>query len=419
MSTSVIKLLEQFNKDPQTQALIDKYLKKSFPELFAISRRETSHSAFLSQVFQENSFHNLGTIPMLALLRILTRRSREQDNHTIETKLQNAVLLNTVKLSNVEIDTEVMTRILYARKQGKADIVIHSDIFIPGVPDIKKLTLVIENKVGSEEHDDQTITYYNYFNSIQAQGEIVLYAFLTPLPSIELDNIGNQPECACTKFIQINYQDILDEVLSPMLRMLENNRTHFIIKEYIDSLGVSFEDVDSNKVSKKNKNKKTIIMAISDEDRELLSAFYERNKELIYASIEAISTDHNQDEDVRKDAGSILESIKKLSSRDMTKYLFNGEKYGKGRLVLAVIKDYAAQNHSADDVKENFKIRKRDIIKEKNKLQKSDRYFDKQEDIIAIDNVEYAVDHEWGKGDEFNSFLDKAKELGYKIQPLP
>ena len=101
---------------------------------------------------------------------------------------------------------------------------------------------------------------------------------------------------------------------------------------------------------------------------------------------------------------------------DRTRYYFNGKKYPKNRLVLAVIKDYA-DRHDIKDVSEKFNTRReRPVIKKFDELSTNDRYFSKDDEIIVSnDGTKYAVDRQWINNSDFSNFLFVASYLGFHI----
>lgn len=109
-----------------------------------------------------------------------------------------------------------------------------------------------------------------------------------------------------------------------------------------------------------------------------------------------------------------------------TKYLFNDKEYGKGRLVLAVIKDYFSKNPEStienlinvfpDDLLGKYHIY--GIIKLKSDIDPknigleggSKRYFSNQEDEIILKSGQIAlVCNQW-MNENFNAFLEYVKD---------
>ena len=74
----------------------------------------------------------------------------------------------------------------------------------------------------------------------------------------------------------------------------------------------------SRNLSFYERHKQELIMALGNEERKLLSSFWEKNQKLILASLYAISSDPEQEKDTRD---SIREALDSLSSdRDRSTY---------------------------------------------------------------------------------------------------
>ena len=118
---------------------------------------------------------------------------------------------------------------------------------------------------------------------------------------------------------------------------------------------------------------------------------------------------------------------KKANYRDTTKYKFNDSLYGKGRLVLAVIKQYVSDNPDLtyDDLQSAFPKKLQGSIGVFNKLsyvisrygdKNHKRHFIKDDEVIGLSDCHIAVSTEWGAGN-INNFIEQAKAHGYSIQP--
>ena len=127
-------------------------------------------------------------------------------------------------------------------------------------------------------------------------------------------------------------------------------------------------------------------------------------------------------------AGSL--EIAMTSKKDFSKYLFNGESYGKGRLALAVVKHYVEDNPdvSLNELLKIFTPGKNGIAGHKYgvltnlieaKQVASDtgrsRYFIKDEDIISIADCQIAVTNQWGAGN-IERMLKLCERLGFKVE---
>lgn len=118
----------------------------------------------------------------------------------------------------------------------------------------------------------------------------------------------------------------------------------------------------------------------------------------------------------------------KTSTKDTTKYLFNGVKYGKNRLVLAVVKEYMRRNPDTSAVMlqavfsptlqgGRFGVIKtltearyefRDVDK---------RFFTSSQDIIKTSTEDCVVCTQWAITN-IPAFIKKAESLGFVIESI-
>ncbi len=111
------------------------------------------------------------------------------------------------------------------------------------------------------------------------------------------------------------------------------------------------------------------------------------------------------------------------SGRDISKYIYNGKEYGKGRCVLAVIKDYVDShpNITYEELEKVFPqslqgretFTTEEIAKAKSSVRV--RNFIRPEDIIVLKDARIAVSSGWGL-DNFTRFIEHCKKLGIEIK---
>lgn len=390
-----------FNNDVDVQRLKEIYYSQTLPEIFAVSRRELTHSSFLAWLFATSSNHGLGTVPLVQLLELYVLKSREQEKNWITDKLSNAIITRDFHISECISVTE--EAVVTANARGRADIVLTCEINLPNLS-LNKLKIVIENKVYSDEHGNQTQTYFDYYESIKEKQEKVLYIYLTPPTSIA--------DADCPEFIHITYQDLLEHVFEPIRRRIDiSKRTQFILNEYISSLSIPADVIEDKNVT----HIQTSILAIGMEEKELLQAFWDKNNRLIIAALTAISSD--DDNEAIDDAKKLLQN---LSQRDFSKYMVNGNgPYCKNRTVEAAVKLYLEKNNDTtiDELKNIFPDNLRrtfgvirschDEIKDKT------RYFEAEHPETK---EKFFICNQWGR--YTNDFVDyvNAANLGIRIE---
>ena len=390
-----------FNNDVDVQRLKEIYYSQTLPEIFAVSRRELTHSSFLAWLFATSSNHGLGTAPLVQLLELYVLKSREQKKKWITDKVSNAIITRDFHISECISVTE--EAVVTANARGRADIVLTCEITLPNLS-LNKLKIVIENKVYSDEHGNQTQTYFDYYESIKEKQEKVLYIYLTPPTSIA--------DADCPEFIHITYQDLLEHVFEPIRRRIDiSKRTQFILNEYISSLSIPADVIEDKNVT----HIQTSILAIGMEEKELLQAFWDKNNRLIIAALTAISSD--DDNEAIDDAKKLLQN---LSQRDFSKYMVNGNgPYCKNRTVEAAVKLYLEKNNDTtiDELKNIFPDHLRrtfgvirschDEIKDKT------RYFEAEHPETK---EKFFICNQWGR--YTNDFVDyvNAANLGIRIE---
>ena len=113
------------------------------------------------------------------------------------------------------------------------------------------------------------------------------------------------------------------------------------------------------------------------------------------------------------------------TTKDYTKYKFNGDEFGKGRLVLAVLKHHIQNNPDLTYAKLDKQFPKScqgnlgvfATIEDANEIfvrTNRHRYFDKPEECITLSDSSIAVCSQWGGN--INQFLKQAESLGYDIK---
>ena len=329
----IINDIIKFNNDSVVQRLRNIYYNQNLPEIFAVSRRELSHSSFLAWLFTSSANHGLGTMPLLHLLELYILSCNTSFQEKISYQLYTAILSRNIKFAECSIITEDSLEV--DGTKGRADIVLDYDIIIPD-SDIKHLKVVIENKVYSSEHDDQTTTYWKYYNNLRDESEEILYIYLTP-PSVISGPTSKY-------FVHITYQELLDHVLEQLLNHPSiSQRTQFILNEYINCLSIPSYVVDENS----NKILQTSILAISMEEKELLRQFIKQHSRLIKNACNALLTD----DDIEESDRTLVEDIVKMAkdNKDRSKYAINGKgEIRKCPLAREVIKTYLELNNNVD-----------------------------------------------------------------------
>lgn len=319
--------LMQFHSNQATRSIIRKINQNSILDIYGIARSETHHSKFLAWLFNPNESHNTGELALRKLLNIAVRRGIEQNNQSevflwVKKRVLTSATHSSTSTSNVQVLTES-----YVEAQGKKGAKGRIDILVSNLAlGGKTINIIIENKIYSNEHDEQTTTYFEGINKkFPKPKNINIFLYLTPKPNLEMPK-EDGPSCTCKDFIEINYQDILTEVLTSILEEPISSATRIAIEDYIHC-------ITSPSIHSKNYNS----MATDEETDELLKKFWDANENLILAAINAFATSGEKKyKGVNKAQKAIAEFI---DNKDYTKYSINGQgEYNKRKLVEKVVR---------------------------------------------------------------------------------
>lgn len=275
--------LQKFNGDVLVSSIREKYNTPSFFEMIDKSRSENVHSAFLSWVFRGQGIPDtIADSPIYLLMNLLAKKSCQQNTcHLMPSVLQDAILSRKIRIDAVKSETEVsisdlaglaldtvdpkndsqrysyLTEII--RTVGdRADIVVKCDV--KNCDPYKHLLLIVENKVDSKEGPakakpnlqipaqysslSQTDRYYDATYHNASSDTAVVYIYLTP------DDL--KKKAICQNFINISYQEILEEVIDKLINLQEGSitsRTRMLLQEYKNEITYPHIDDFKNHVN--------------------------------------------------------------------------------------------------------------------------------------------------------------------------
>lgn len=422
-----IQRILEFNRDPLVRQLMNQFETPSLFDVLEVSRREMSISAFLADLFREDGFHGMGSLPLMLLLEKVLERAKAQEQQDEELKqdfgipnryffpaLERSILARTLEPCNISAKTEVAFSDSNGNS-GRTDIEIQCDIkpllmHNGKKTTVKHLNIAVENKIYSGEQDQQTEKYFRHYDALlknKAQGthprsQYNLYVYLTPLSDEEMLQ-PPMPNCACKHFVQINWNDILIGVVEPLLDQPElSARARFFLEEFRKSLGISFSDVITSDSSIKP-GFQTTVLALGEGQKEKLIDFWKNYRDLISWAVD--EKNRNADE----------EDAKEVNKRQYyTKG--DGQGYTMSRMVQSAISEWGPQ-HRYDEIIDTFSIRQRantnNIIAEVDGANAD--YFFMDQMIETLDDKKCVVYKVWSQH-AFNSFIKKAENVGIRIE---
>lgn len=356
-------IMLQFNNDPDFIKLRDRYATKSFLEIMSTDRSETRHSSFLAWLLEGKDFPvKEQDHPIIHLLDILIRRESEQSiEKLVPDDIKNMVLSRNIKSIQIhEVSTEKLVKeVSNIPSKDRLDIYIHCTIELKN-EQRKDIEFIIENKVGSKENGPkvsgskdsgpkekrdfpnkyskyleitQTERYYYACNDKaikDRKSREKIFIYLTPISNDDLsdfDNLGEDQKSKDEHFININYQDILDNIIEPLLSAEDSStRIHTLLEEYVLSLSLPAL------IEKENENeqniKGSIIMATRKVDIENITNIIKKNSYLSLiqdALKETISKSKKTNAALLQSFG---ETYRKLFTAILRVYIETGNKQG-------------------------------------------------------------------------------------------
>lgn len=288
--TEIQQDIINFNLDKTIDELKRYYATQSTWEIINQARKEVCHSQFLAWIFGNKDFNkDTNNGPIKRLIVLLLQCAKNQNNKDFNSLLEKSIYDQSLLIESYEVHTEVQI-VEDSYDEGKIDILIQC---IAKINEEKKgINIIIENKINAKETTKkdkgkklyQTDAYYKYFNG-KYENNINLFVFLKPTID-KLDDIKDieKEGCHCNKYILTNYQVLLDNIIQPISERKDiSEEDRFRLKDYIKALGKPAETDE-----KDNSKKRTIIMAMETNERELLRKFYNNNKKLILAAMNAV-----------------------------------------------------------------------------------------------------------------------------------
>ena len=303
-------LIIEFNLDESINDLKRYYSTPTTWEIINQSRKETRHTQFLAWFFGNNDFNadpNAG--PIKKLIVLLLKWANMQENAAFDEELANSIYSQSLSILSYDVSAESPI-FIEPYKEGYIDILVKCVAKVNNK--VKNINIAIENKIGAPETIKpfnktklyQTEAYHQYITkTYNNNDDINLFVFLKPT-DCNLEDV-ERAECKCDKYIQINYQEILDNIIQPVSDQKDISvENMYRLKDYIKTLGKPAETDDDT-------NKNIIIMAMEQKERELLTTFFKNNEDLIRAAINALG-----DEELSK-------SMAKLERKSRSKNTYN------------------------------------------------------------------------------------------------
>jgi hypothetical protein len=260
-------------------AFVEFELEQEAPTIFnAVGRThtETWHSALLGWLLDPEGSHGLGIYPLSRFLLLL----QLQDTLHLETRgIEFGGLLATGNFSKVRVRPN-------ERELSEVSVVGvgRFDLFVDGIdyPPWSEVQLLIEIKVRAKIDMSQCQKYISYITDKRAEGSLIIPAFVAPTNQLigkPVDVFGD------ASWIGVAYQDIYDEVIEPCLKHPSISQFgRFTLTEYTKTLKYRLKGGEP--------------LAVTQKEREMVSAMMEKHEPAIRALFEILSEENEEFEPV-------------------------------------------------------------------------------------------------------------------------
>ncbi|MDM1350952.1 PD-(D/E)XK nuclease family protein [Myroides marinus] len=421
------KIIE-FKNDINYQKLSSFYMAKSYAEILGVERRELSHSNFLAWLLDYKGDHLLGDYPLRRFLDLLIakydniQQSGPSDLFNLLVSEDYSVVSYKVyREYHLYTDSDKENKDKKNKKSkvvtgGRVDLLLEIE-YQKQNEDVGVLKIVIENKVTAKEGKDQTNRYYEYFEKQKiADPDIdILYVYLVPYTKDYLEKVETKKGSLCENenFITVSYQDLVNDVVEKLFNKSITERTKFILKDYVNTLSQP-----ALIINKENKGKE-LIMALGQEEKELLKQFWDKNEELILAALYALKTSDDTDIKMKDQIEKELDFLSNTSVKNKSVYriLHQGDvifdNFIKADVALRTIQTLEQRGLINDDVLAFLKGDRscsHDLIKEKKEVTKTEKKYNrfrvKLKPEFVYQDKEYYIARNWGV-ENTKVFMDK------------
>jgi len=171
------------------------------------------------------------------------------------------ILLNLLGEEKIDLDGQ---EFISTKTEVCIDEMRRIDILI----DYENTLIVIENKIGSDENDNQTEAYFNYISNTVKDKDFIKYVYLKPAfnSSVPIKQANDKED----GFVIVTYHNLLNELSKITKNDFEDKRKYKYLEEFIKS-GERFMDKKiefNDKIRCFIKNKSTILKVKEEYDNQ-------------------------------------------------------------------------------------------------------------------------------------------------------
>lgn len=402
--------LKEMLKSEEFQKFKKYYEEKSIIDICGISRQESVHSNFIYWLLNAKDGDEFKSIALKNLISAYFKKKQgkkaKEDNSLEDVK--NFINQNyEIVITNFNIEREKPIKTF-----GRLDLFIEFEIASNNKLKGKKVKIIIENKIYSPQHDNQTTKYDDWINDNTKENEIIICIYLSP--------DEESPKDINENFIHMNYDLITQEVIEKCLLKEISDYNKNIILSYLRSLSFT-ETKDNLTITTKelnlvddiwNKYNDILKELPYTKEEKKIKDLYEENKDQFYKFLYILTKKKKElFENEAEKLKEFIEDLLKISFEKeykTNKYKSGDRKYPLKKLALIVLQDYCKENKlTIEKFNEKFvdgekvctTAKKMNLIETKERIEEDPNligwYFQEKEDLIKMDNKEYCLYAWW------------------------
>ena len=402
MLNELQKQIKNFENSSEYKDLQSFYSQPSLFKALGVARHENTHSNFLAWLLDSSSNHGLGDLPLRQFLHTVSRACMlSHSGGKLSPDLAVALAVEQFAVSDISVEREKQLD-----SESRADIFIKCKVSFDSK--VLLLTILIENKIASREFNSETVRYQEALRRAVSPPDEFIGIYLTPMPN-SLYEPRITPSCECKDFIELNYQYLADYVVVPCLERLPEGSIKRYLEEYLLALCLPGDS--------KGKTKGVEKMAISKEEKDLLSSFWYKHKDLIATAVLYLSEYVPLKGDDKEEISQLADTFS--DNRDRTRYSWEfqgrvGSNLSKRQLVQEVIGDYVKAKPSITVAELSSRFSGAVVSVETARTRSIACYNLSEDKLVKCSDGLAAVYNQW-RISTVDSFIEEAEKLGYKI----
>ena len=224
----ILQRLESLRNELETIKAIEN-IKANIFDAVGMERQEVKHSAFIAWLLDPNKPHGLGS----RFLAEFCKRLFCNDSASVQQRNRNALAMGGISSIDDLADFISDSKVEIFRERVLVDSESRIDIYIESKA--TKTAVVIENKVFTDNHDDQLYRYIEQLETYsKANHDLIdrkIFVYLTPLGTSPDDR--QQHSDTHDRYCLFSYKSILG-MIDKVKKHCKDQKVLYLMEDYVD-----------------------------------------------------------------------------------------------------------------------------------------------------------------------------------------